>query len=108
MNNDLIQLPEVSEIKELITCAREDIDNAAKEDAELASQSQLVLEVLRIIEEQISKQKDLNKLNLREKISVAANLNFLHGLLEDFFFDEEDFEEFEEMDYEDEESLDEK
>ena len=57
--------------------------------------SKLVLELISIIEEKIGKSKDLSKHSLKEKIDIAAHLNFLQILLEDFFMIDEDFEDFE-------------
>lgn len=94
MNEDLIQLPEVKDIKEMLTNARADIQSEIEEDPELVPLSKLLLQVIDVLEEKTAKQKNLNKLADKEKIDVAAHLSFLQGLLEDFFFYEEiDFEE---------------
>lgn len=105
MNEDLIQLPEIQEIKEMFQTAREEIKAEVEENEDLAPLSGLIFQVMDIIEEKISKQKDLNSLPEREKIDFAAYLNFLQSLQEDFFFfEEEDFE----REFEDEESSEEK
>jgi hypothetical protein len=100
MTNDLIELPEIGEINELIEIAKNDITAVLKEDKELAPQGDLILEVLKAIEEKIDNKKDLNALPIKEKISLAAHLSFFHNLLEDFFFSDEDFDDF---DYDEEE-----
>lgn len=105
MNEDLIQLPDVKDIREMLAAARGDIDVEVKEDPELLPLSSLLIQVIEIIEDKIGKNKDLNKLNSKDKIDVAAHLNFLQGLQEDFFlYDEMEFEE----EDSDEESTDEK
>lgn len=94
MNEDLIQLPELKDIKEMLAASREDIQAEVQEDPELIPLSKLLIQVIDIIEEKISKYKNLSRLNEKEKIDLAAYLNFLQGLQEDFFFyDEIDFEE---------------
>lgn len=101
MNEDLhlIELPKLQDIKELITSAKHDIDEEIKQAPELAVHSKLVLKVIKIVEERLAKTPDLDKLELTEKIHVAALLNFLQSLLEDFFFagdfEEDDGEDFE-------------
>ncbi|MBA3720945.1 MAG: hypothetical protein H0W88_00920 [Parachlamydiaceae bacterium] len=108
MSEDLINLPSVQEIKEMLKAARNDIATEIKQDPELVSPSKLLIEVIDIIDERIAKEKDLSKLNMKDKIYVAAHLNFLTCLFEDFFyvedFDEfdEDMEELEESEFEDE------
>lgn len=106
MNEDLIQLPELKDIKEMLSSAREDISIEVQEDPELLPLSRLLNQVIDIIEEKIGNRKELNKIDIKEKIDLAAHLNFLQGLLEDFFlFDETDLEEeeFEDEDLEEEE-----
>jgi len=99
MTNELIHLPEVTEVKDLLTAAKHDISAIVEEDAEMATHTKLALEVIGVIDEQLAKGGDLNTLTLKEKISFAAHLNFLQCLLEDIFFDEDEFEdeEFEEI-----------
>lgn len=108
MSHDLIELPEVSEINELIEIAKSDVSAVLKEDADLAPQGELILEVLKAIEGKIANHKDLNALALSEKISLAAHLSFFHNLLEDFFFNEEDFDDFDDEEFEEEEEEDER
>lgn len=107
MIEDLIQLPELAEVKELLVVARRDIETEVKEDPELLDSSKLLIKVIDIIEEKIAKGSDFSKLNDQEKIGLASHLNFLHCLLEDFFFfdDEEEFddEEFEELEADEDE-----
>lgn len=105
MTKDLIELPEVGEINELIEIAKNDITAVLKEDKELEPQGNLILKVLQAIEGKIANKGDLNAMPLDEKISLAAHLSFFHNLLEDFFFSDEDFDD---LDYdEDEEENDE-
>ena len=98
MNEDLIELPAVNDIKDLLESAKHDINEELTQDPELGAQSKLMLAVIKIIEEKVAKTQNLNSLELTEKINVAAHLNFLQDLLEDFFFsgefDENDGEEF--------------
>lgn len=103
MTNDLIELPEVGEINELIDIAKNDVTAVLKEDKELAPQGDLILEVLKTIEGKIANQSDLNALPLKEKISLAAHLSFFHNLLEDFFFSDEDFDDFDDEEEEEDE-----
>lgn len=107
MNDDLIQLPELKEIKEMLVAARQDIQAEVEEDPELLPLSKLLIQVIDIIEEKIAKHKDLSKLSEREKIDCAAYLTFLQGLQEDFFFYDESGMEGEEFE-DDEEVIDEK
>jgi hypothetical protein len=106
MEEEVIQLPELKDIKEMLTVTRQDIDFEIQEDKDLIPLSKLLVQVIDIIEEKIANHKDLTKLNEREKIDLAAYLNFLQCLQEDFFFFDEEME-FEEDDL-DEESLDER
>jgi hypothetical protein len=103
MKDELIQLPDLKDIKEMLKTARHDIIAEVEQDAELDAQSKLPIQLIDIIEEKIA--KGIDKIDLKEKIDVASHLNFLQCLLEDFFFVDEDFdgefdEEFEE-DFED-------
>ncbi len=102
MTNSLIELPEISEIKELINLARTDVAADMKENEELAEDGKLILKLIDIIEEKVQKSSDFSKLNDTQKIDMASHLNFLHTLLEGFYgyLDDEDFEdeEFEEGD----------
>lgn len=111
MNEDLIELPETKDIKELLVSAKNDINEEIKQDPSLGSQSRLMLSVIKIIEDKLARTQDLNTLELTEKINVAAHLNFLQDLLEDFFFagdyDENEGEEFD-LDGFEEEAGDEK
>lgn len=100
MNEDLIQLPELKEINEMLSAARNDINAEIQEDPELIPLSKLLIQVIDIIEEKISQHKDLSKLGNKEKIDIAAYLNFLQGLQEDFFF-------YDDMEFEDEEEMEE-
>lgn len=85
MNEDLIELPNITDIKELLVEAKGDIQEELKEDPSLLDQSQLLIDLMEIIEEKISSQKNIDKMDLRSKIDLAAHLNYLHTLLDDFF-----------------------
>lgn len=109
MTEDLIELPNLVELKEMLASAKSDIEEVEIEDSDLLKTSKLATQVISILEEKIGKEKDLNKLNPKQKIEFAAYLSFLQNLLEEFFYaideDEfdEDFEEDEEEFEEDEE-----
>lgn len=92
MKDDLIQLPNVDEVKEMLGLAKNDIQNELKQDPELKQTSELLVELINIIETKIGSNKDLSKLGLKEKIDMAAHLNFLQILLEDFFMLDDDFD----------------
>lgn len=98
----LIELPEVGDIREILSMAKKDIAEEVKENEELKVPSELLLKVIHVIEEKV-KNDDISKFGDKERIDLAAHLNFLHTLLEDFFFDEEMFEDFEDEDLEEEE-----
>jgi hypothetical protein len=107
MVEDLIQLPELADVKEMLVIAKQDIQREVENDSELEPSSKLVLQVIDIIEERVAKEKNLERLSLKDKISIAAHLSFLHSLLEDFFnIDEFDEEEFDEEEFEDEDDSD--
>ncbi len=95
----LVELPEFSEIKELLASTKKEITDEVKADKDLAEPSKLLLKVIQIIEEKI-KTGNTAKLNDNERIDLAAHLNFLQMLMEDFFFDE-DFDDFDDFDDED-------
>lgn len=92
MKDDLIQLPNVNEVTEMLNLAKNDINTELKQDPELKQTSELLIELIGIIEGKIGKHKDLSHLNLKEKIDIASHLNFLQLLLEDFFLIDEDFD----------------
>lgn len=100
MSEDLIQLPERTELLEMLAMAKQDINSEIQKDPEMLSSSKLLVKVIGLIEEKVSKHKDFSKLSEGEKIDLAAHLSFVHALLEDFFlFDDEldeDFDSFEE------------
>lgn len=104
MTEDLIQLPNVQEVKEMLDIARRDIATEVEQDAELQPASQLLVQVMDVIDGKLTKFKSFDKLNQAEKIDIAAHLNFLQSLLEDFFMFDEDFDDFDdEEDFEEEE-----
>lgn len=105
MTDDLIQLPNISEIKEMIAIAKQDVQNEIEQDPELREASELLLNVINVIDSKLAKTKNFENLNNVEKIDIAAHLNFLQHLLEDFFMFDEDFEE-EDFDFEEDESED--
>lgn len=102
MSEDIIQLPEITDVKELLTMAREDIAKEIETNPDVAPDAVLIKELMTIIDAKITKDKDFSKLALPAKIDLAAHLNFLHCLLEDFFM-MDDFEEFDDEDLEEEE-----
>ena len=104
MKDDLIQLPNVDEVTEMLALAKNDIQNELKQDPELKQTAELLVELIAIIEAKIAKNKDLTKLPLKDKIDMAAHLNFLQILLEDFFLLDEDFDFSDEEEEEEEES----
>lgn len=101
MKEDLIQLPEAEEIKELLAMAKGDLQERIETHPELKEEGALLNQVMEIVESKIGKEKDFSKLNLKAKIDLAAHLSFMENLLEDLFFDEFD-EEFDEEFYEEE------
>lgn len=104
MSEDLIQLPDLEDIKTMLAAAREDVEAEVKEDPELASSTEVLIQVIDIIEEKIGGQKDLTHLNVKQKIDFAAYLSFLQSLLEDlFYFDEDEFEGEDDEEFEEEE-----
>lgn len=106
MTEDIIQFPDVVEMREMLNAAKGDIQEAAAADPDIKEHSKLVMDVIAIIEEKLAGQKDLSKLAQKDKIFLAAHINFFQTLLEDLFmddFDEEDFddeEDFEEVEEE--------
>lgn len=100
MTEDIIQFPEVNEMRQMLSDAKVDVQEAAKADPDMKEHVKLVTDVINIIEEKISGQTDLSKLSAKDKIFLAAHINFFQTLLEDVFMD--DFDEFE-----DEEDLEE-
>lgn len=104
MSEELIQFPTVVEIKEMLVDARQDIEAELQENPDLVDLSKLIFSVIDILEEKISKYKDLNKLNQKEKIDLASHISFLNSLEDDFFFTDDELEgfEFEEVELDDE------
>lgn len=100
MTEDIIQFPDVNEMKEMLIAARDDIREAAKADPDMKEHSQLVMDVITVIEEKIGGQKDLSKLSPKDKIFLAAHINFFQTLLEDLFMDDDFEDDFEEDDLE--------
>lgn len=104
MSEDLINLPNIEEVKEFLEAAQEDINAALQEDKELERQHKLITEVVSFLKEQVAGKKNLDKLPLREKIAFAAHLCLLQDLLEEIFL--EDIYEDEDEDLEDEDDFD--
>ena len=107
MTEDLIQLPKAEEIKEMLDLAKTDIQSEIEQDPELKPASELLINVINVIENQVAEIKNFRNLDNEEKISLAAHLHFLQSLLEDFFMfedfeDDEDFEDLDNEEYEDE------
>jgi hypothetical protein len=107
MTEDLIQLPKVAEIKEMIAIAKQDVQTEVEQDPELAPASELLMNVIDVIDGKLAKSSNFDSLNNVQKIDIAAHLNFLQNLLEDFFMFDEDFDE-NDLEFEDEEELDSK
>ena len=105
-NEDLIPLPEIAELKETIAAAKIDLKETINEIPELAESAKLIEKVMSMVEEKIKNHKDLTNLSLSEKIDIAAYINFLELLLDEFFFNEleEEYSEFDDED-EDEDAL---
>lgn len=95
MTEDLIQLPNIEEIKEMLDIAKRDIQTEVDQDPELKSASELLVQVIDVIDGKLVKSKDFDQLNQAQKIDLAAHLNFLQALLEDFFMFDDEFDEFE-------------
>jgi hypothetical protein len=95
MDDDVIELPELVDIKEALIGIRQDINLEVTENQELLPLSDLLIQVIEIIEEKVAKYKDLKKLKIKEKIELAAYLNYLQVLQEDFFFFDEESEDYE-------------
>lgn len=90
MKSELIQFPSIPELKEMLADAREDIKTELQEDHDLIDMGKLLFQVIDAIEEKISKNKDPNDLNEKEKIDLAAHICFLNMLEDDFYFFDED------------------
>ena len=99
-------MPEIAELKETIAAAKIDLKETIKEIPELAESAKLIEKVMSMVEEKIKNHKDLTNLSLSEKIDIAAYINFLELLLDEFFFNEleEEYSEFDDED-EDEDAL---
>lgn len=95
MSEELIQFPEIDEIKTMLADARQEIEAELQEDPDLVPLSKLLFSVITIIEEKVAKYRDLNKIGEREKIDLAAHICFLNSLEDDFFFSDEVMEDFE-------------
>jgi len=102
MTEDLIQLPNVAEIKEMLEIAKRDIQSEIEQLPELQAASELLIQLIDVIENKLGKIKDFDALDNVQKIDIAAHLNFLQALLEDFFMFDEDEEFEDEDDFEDE------
>lgn len=105
MKEDLIQLPEVSDIKDLLAMAKDDIAEQIAESPEMEEEGELLKQVMSIIETKMGKEKDLQKMNLNAKIDMAAHLSFLQSLLEEFFISDGEFDDYDDdfLDEEEEE-----
>ncbi len=103
MNETLIQLPEKSELQEMLAMAKKDIHSEIEKDAEAQSSSVLLVKVIAVVEEKIAKHKNFSSLNANEQIDLGAHLTFLHTLLEDFFLSDDEFEDEDDFTEEDEE-----
>lgn len=117
MKEDLIQLPDLNEVKELLDEARANLKEEIQEFPELAQRAELITEVIKCIEEKFMHKKDMEKANIKEKIDFAAHLTLLQNLMQDFYFieddedfdsefDDEDFDELEDLEFQDDEDED--
>lgn len=107
MSLEAIQMPEVKDLKEELTIAKGEIQEVLKEEPELESQGKFILEVLAIVEERLSQEKNLNNLARKDQIGLMAHLNLFYSLLDDLYFgdlEEFDDEEFDEEEFEEEEN----
>lgn len=96
MNKKSIQMPEVKELKKELEVVKGEIQDIVKEEPELASQADFILEVCGIVEQRLAKETNLDKLERKDQISLIAHLNLFYSLLDDMFnpdFDEYDDEE---------------
>lgn len=101
--SEFIQMPDVNELKEELTAAKTDIQEAIKEQPELENQSKFLMEVLAILESKLESNNDLNTLSKNDQVSILAHLNLFYSLLEDMFGDDLDFDDEDLYDFEDEE-----
>lgn len=92
MSQDLLDLPTLEEIKELISAARADIAEATQQDPASAEDYMQIAEIVTCIEELIAKHRSLDKLSSKEKIALAAHLCFLDIAFDIVFFSEEECE----------------
>ena len=104
MSEEFIQFPSIPEITEMLADAKEEINDELQDNPDLIPLSKLLLNVIDIIEEKISKYKDLNKLSEKDKIDVASHICFLNSLEDDFFMSDDDLDglEFEEVELDEE------
>ncbi|WP_042280792.1 hypothetical protein [Candidatus Protochlamydia sp. R18] len=104
MSQDFIQLPELSEIKEDLVLARQDISSAVQEDDSLEPIGKFVEEVITIIENKASSLSAGKPLDTKTKVDIAAHLTLLNSLMDEIFLSnlEDEFtEEEEEVESED-------
>lgn len=107
MSEDLIHLPDLNAIRDILEVAKRDIAKEVEIDPDLIPMSRLIQKVIKSIEEKISSLSKMAEIDEAKKIDLAAHLNFLQCLLEDFFYydDEEfdeDFEDYDELEVSDE------
>lgn len=92
MDEDLIHLPDINEIRELLQEAKDDIKEEIKQNPKLSSEAKLLNLVIGFIEDKVSGKKGVETFSIKDKIDLVAHINFLQLLLEDFFYTEENFD----------------
>lgn len=98
MKEDLIIVPEIEELKNVIADARHDLSEI-EEDSEVQDSRELAEKILDIIEEKIANKSSLKGIDVKEKVWFVSHLFLLENILEDifdedmFFLDDETSEE---------------
>jgi hypothetical protein len=90
MNQDLLDLPSLEEVKELISAARTDIAEATEQEPESAVDFNQIAEVVNCIDELAAKHSSFENLSIKDRIALAAHLCFLDIAFDIVFFSEED------------------
>lgn len=94
MSEDLIHLPDLNSIKDILEVAKRDIAKEIEADPDLIAMSRLLFKVIESIEQKIASLNHKTDIDDTKKIDLAAHLNFLQCLLEDFFYyEDEEFDE---------------
>jgi len=101
MKQEPIELPSVKDLKAELEETKKELQEALKEEPDLASEIQFALEIQNIIIEKISKEKDLSKMPRKDQIFLLAHLSLFydsigelaHGDFDDLFDDDDFFDE---------------